>query len=157
MSAVLDEIKIRSEIQPGDLGFMAYMHGKHYSYGMQFEVYVMETLVSFFNTMNRENERIWFAEHEGKVVGTIALKNTEGQAQLRYFLIEPGYRGIGLGKKLTGAFMAFMQQSGYRGSFLLTERSLETAAQLYKKLGYTYVGSQYTDFGLEEMRYELTT
>ena len=45
-------------------------------------------------------------------------------AQLRYFLIEPQYRSIGLGTKLMTLFMDFLQQYGYRGAYLWTTHEL---------------------------------
>jgi N-acetylglutamate synthase-like GNAT family acetyltransferase len=155
MKVGIDQISIRTSYQPGDIGFITYLHGRLYEFGQSFEAYVSETLGSFYKTLNAEKERMWIAEHDGKIIGTIAVKNTNGVAQLRYFLIHPDYRGIGLGKKLMDLFIGFIKDVGYTSSFLLTEKQLETAVGLYKRYGYTYVASNTTDFGLVEMRYEL--
>ena len=134
---------------------MTFMHGQFYQFGAPFEVYVAETLSNFYKHMNPEKERVWIAELEDKIVGTIAVKNTHKQAQLRYFLIDPTCRGIGLGNKMMDLFMDFVQKCGYSSSFLLTEEKLETAAHLYSKYGYKYASSRETDIGLVELRYEL--
>ena len=94
-------------------------------------------------------------ELNGWIVGSICLKQTDDWAQLRYLLLDERVRGIGLGKRMIELFMAFMKECGYKKSFLLTEKQLNTAANLYEKLGYRYVSSTFTDFGLEERRYEL--
>ncbi|MEQ9405776.1 MAG: helix-turn-helix domain-containing GNAT family N-acetyltransferase [Cyclobacteriaceae bacterium] len=151
----LEEIEIRTAYKSGDPGYMIYMHGLFYQFGSFFEAYVAETLADFYKTFDPEKERVWIAEYRGKMIGTIVLKNTDGMAQLRYFLIDPEFRGIGLGKKLMDQFMAFMKDAGYTTSFLLTEKQLETAVELYKRYGYQYVSSSTTDFDLVEMRYEL--
>ncbi len=150
-----DQIQIRTEFKPGDIGYLTYMHGLFYDFMPEFEMYVAETLSDFYRKMDLEKERIWLAEDKGKIVGSLALKNTDGFAQLRYFLIDPAYRGIGLGKKLMEHFMDFMREVGYTKSFLLTEGNLKTAAAIYEKHGYQFVSRRFTDFGLEERRYEL--
>ena len=156
MKPVLEDIKIRTEYLPGDLGYIIYMHGKLYDFGSFFEIYVAETLAAFYKGLDPAKERVWIAEHNDSIVGTLALKNTNGVAQLRYFLIDPKYRGIGLGRKMMDLFMDFFHRKKYTSSFLLTEEQLQVAANLYGKYGYKYVSSQQTEFGLVEKRYELT-
>ena len=151
----LEEIKIRTDFKPGDIGFMTYMHGVHYGFGIYFEIYVAQTLSSFYKNLDKTKERVWIAEHDDKIIGSLALKNTNGEAQLRYFLINPDYRGLGLGGKMLDLFMDFMKACGYRSSFLLTEEQLKTAAYLYEKYGYRYVSSSRMEFGLIELRYEM--
>ncbi|MEL6536883.1 MAG: GNAT family N-acetyltransferase [Bacteroidota bacterium] len=149
------DITFRTEIQDGDLGWMVYMHGRHYSFGVPFECYVAETLAAFFREFDPEKERIWFAEVEGKVVGTLALKNSEGWAQLRYFLIDPEYRGRGLGRRLMDRWMQAMKAMGYDRAFLLTTDGLEASAHLYGRYGFALTGTKSTDFGVPEHRYEM--
>ena len=48
----------------------------------------------------------------------------EESAQLRYFLIEPDYRGIGLGSKLLNMYMDFLRECGYKKSYLWTTHEL---------------------------------
>ena len=155
MSSMLQKIEIRHDFQAGDLGHIIRMHGEMYDYGKAFEVYVGETLSEFFKHQDPERERFWIAELNGWIVGSICLKETDGWAQLRYFLLDERVRGIGLGKQMMGLFMDFMQECGYKKSFLLTEKQLNTAANLYEKIGYQFVSATITDFGLEERRYEM--
>lgn len=155
MSTLLDQIETRHHYEPGDIGCIVKLHGECYDFGRSFEAHVASTLGDFSQSMNPSKERIWLAVHNDHIIGSIALKDTDGWAQLRYFLIHPNYRGIGLGKELTESFLNFMKACGYSKSFLLTEESLETAAKLYSKLGYRYVSTSETSFGLKEMRYEL--
>lgn len=154
MKAKLSDIKIRSEYQAGDIGALTLMHGLYYDFGINFEAYVAKTLSDFYLNLDPKRECYWFAEHQGDIIGHIALKNTDGWAQLRYFLIDKEYRGIGLGQQLISLFFDFMKSAGYSKSFLLTEKGLKTAAHIYEKYGYRYVSSNLTDYGLEERRYE---
>ena len=57
-------------------------------------------------------------------------------AQLRYFLIMPDYRGIGLGNKLMRLFMEFAHHCKYDSAYLWTTAELYAAAHLYTKFGF---------------------
>lgn len=146
---------IRTDYQSGDIGYLTYMHGVLYNFGKEFEVYVAQTLASFCEKINPEKERIWIVEYQSKIIASLALKDTDGMAQLRYFLIHPDFRGIGLGNHLMKLFMAFLKEADYASSFLLTEKQLETAVHIYEKYGYQYVSSNSNSFGLTELRYEM--
>ena len=80
-------------------------------------------------------------------------------AQLRYFLVRPEYRGLGLGKLLMELFMQFLRQCGYRSAYLWTVDELPAAASLYKRHGFTLTDEKPSApfFGkpLREQRYDL--
>ena len=158
----LDTISIRTELQPGDLGFMIYMHGtlykKEYNYGSQFETYVARGLCEFYEKYNPERDRVWLCEYENRIIGSLLLMDRGKAAQLRYFLIEPEYRGIGLGTKLMTLYMDFLRECGYRESYLWTTHELGTAAFLYQRFGFKLTEEKdSTTFGkpLREQRYDL--
>ena len=158
----LNDICIRTELRPGDLGYVTYMHGalysKEYSYGLQFESYVAKGLCEFYEKYNFERNRIWACEHNDRMIGFLLLMDRGDAAQLRYFLIEPEYRGIGLGRKLLDLYMDFLHECGYKASYLWTTHELITAAALYKKLGFKLTEEkESTAFGkpLMEQRYDL--
>jgi peptidyl-dipeptidase Dcp len=158
----LDDISIRTELRPGDIGHVTYMHGslyaKEYNYGIQFESYVAKGLCEFYEKYNPERNRIWACEHKDKMIGFLLLMDRGKAAQLRYFLIEPEYRGIGLGAKLLNLYMDFLRECGYRESYLWTTHELDRAASLYKRLGFKLTAEkESTSFGkpLREQRYDL--
>jgi N-acetylglutamate synthase-like GNAT family acetyltransferase len=158
----LDNISIRTELRPGDLGYVIHLHGdlykKEYDYGIQFEAYVAKGLCEFWDQYDPERNRVWICEHDGKIVGFLLLMDRGEAAQLRYFLIRPEYRGIGLGSKLMRLYMEFMQKCGYRESYLWTTHELSTAAYLYKRVGFQLTEQkESTAFGkpLKEQRYDL--
>ena len=153
---MIEKFNIRDTYEPGDIGYITYLHGLLYDFGPHFEYYVAETLADFYKNLNPERERMWIAEFKGQIVGSIALKdNKDGAGQLRYFLLHPEHRGLGLGNKLMEIFMDQLRDLGYSSSFLLTEEGLRTATHIYEKYGYQYVSSNTLDFGLTERRYEL--
>ncbi|MGD0879587.1 MAG: GNAT family N-acetyltransferase [Anaerolineales bacterium] len=159
---MLENISIRTELRPGDMGYVIYMHGKlykkEYNYEIQFENYVAKGLCEFYEKYNPERNRVWVCEHDSRMIGFLLLMDRGKAAQLRYFLIEPEYRGIGLGSKLMGLYMDYMQECGYKESYLWTTHELNTAAFLYKRIGFRLTEEKdSTAFGkpLREQRYDL--
>ncbi len=140
--ATLDNIAIRNELRPGDLGYLLYLHGSIYSrengYGLQFEQYVMEGLVEFAKRYDPSVDRVWMCEHDGRIIGCMVLMHRDGgTAQLRYFLIDPEYRGIGLGGKLMASFVQFLRLCDYRSAYLWTTDEQVAAISLYERYGFT--------------------
>ena len=163
MKIMLDEITIRNELRPGDMGFVIYRHGKLYSqeygYGVSFETYVGAGLFEFYQNYDAKLDRVWICEHQDKIVGFVLLMHRENNAaQLRYFYLEPAYRGIGLGKKLMKLYMDFLVSNGYTSSYLWTTHELPAAASLYTRYGFKLTEEkESTAFGkaLKEHRYDL--
>jgi len=134
-------IVVRNEVKPGDIGALAQLHGVLYAdeYGLDetFEAYVAGPLSEFVLSSDRERQRIWVVEAEGRVVGCIAIvMNTEEEAQLRWLLLSPDQRGKGLGKSLVAEAVEFSRRAGYRRIILWTFSELATAISLYKRLGF---------------------
>jgi N-acetylglutamate synthase-like GNAT family acetyltransferase len=137
----LSNITIRTDLRSGDLGYIIYLHGRlyaaEYDYGLSFESYVAEGLAEFYRQFDPSRERVWLCEHNGKIIGCLLLMSRgETVAQLRYYLIAPEYRGIGLGKKLMTQFTAFLEEAGYASCYLWTTSELSAAARLYTKFGF---------------------
>jgi len=158
----LDEISIRTDLRSGDIGYVTYMHGalyhKEYNYGLQFEGYVAKGLCEFLEKYDPDRNRIWACEHSNRMIGFLLLMDRGKAAQLRYFLIEPEYRGIGLGSKLLNLYTDFLRACGYKESYLWTTHELTTAALLYKRFGFQLTEEkESTAFGkpLKEQRYDL--
>jgi peptidyl-dipeptidase Dcp len=158
----LDDISIRTTLQAGDIGYVTYLHGvlykREYNYGIQFEGYVAKGLCEFYEQYNPERNRIWACEHNDRMIGFLLLMARGEAAQLRYFLIEPQYRGLGLGRKLLNLYMIFLRECGYKESYLWTTHELTTAAFLYKQFGFQLTDEKESaSFGkpLREQRYDL--
>ena len=157
-----EDITIRTELRPGDLGYITYLHGalygKEYQYGISFETYVAAGLNEFYQQYDPSRDRVWICEHGEEIVGFLLLMHRGEAAQLRYFLLEPAYRGLGLGKKLMEMYMAFYRQCGYTSSYLWTTNELPAAASLYTRYGFRLVEEKESSaFGklLKEQKYEL--
>ncbi len=161
-SLSLEDISIRTELRPGDIGYAIYMHGelygREYGYGIQFETYVAKGLCEFYEKYDPARNRVWICEHNNRMIGFLLLMDRGNAAQLRYFLIQPEYRGIGLGSKLMSMYLDFLRECGYQESYLWTTHELNTAAFLYNRAGFKQTEEkESTAFGkpLREQRYDL--
>lgn len=158
----LNDVTIRTELKPGDIGYVTWMHGalysREYNYTTHFEAYVAAGLHEFHKHYDPDLDRVWVAEHNDRIIGFLLLMHRENSsAQLRFFILEPGYRGIGLGKKLTLLFTDFLKEKGYNTCFLWTTNEQTTAAAIYRKMGFVLTDeADSTTFGkeLKEQRYE---
>ena len=162
-TVTLNQVSIRTFLQPGDMGYITYLHGilysQEYQYGLSFENYVAAGLREFYLNYDPDKDGVWICEHHKEIVGFLLLVHREDRvAQLRYFILKASYRGIGLGKKLMDLFIQFLKEKKYRSTYLWTTHEQEAAASLYKKYGFLLCEEkQSTAFGklLKEQRYEL--
>jgi len=158
----LNDIHIRTELIPGDIGYITHLHGKlyqeEYGYKTQFEIYVAQGLIEFYKHYNSQTNRVWMCEYQNKMVGSMVLMNRGKAAQLRYFLLQPEVRGIGLGRKLMDLFFEFLHQCHYESCYLLTTDELPVAAHLYRSKGFKLTDETPSEaFGkrVKEQKYEL--
>jgi ribosomal protein S18 acetylase RimI-like enzyme len=159
----LNHINIRTKLQSGDIGYVIHLHGslykKEFNYGIPFENYVAEGLLEFYNQYDPAKDAVWICEHDYKMVGFLLLiHRPDNTAQLRYFLLDPLYRGIGLGRTLMDLFMQHAKEIGFRYVYLWTTQEQQSAAALYSKYGFTLAEEKYSEaFGkaLYEHKYEL--
>ena len=159
----INDIAIRTELKPGDLGYVIYRHGKLYSeeynYGISFEMYVAEGIHEFYKNYDPSKDCVWIAEYDKKIIGFLLLVHRENnKAQLRYFFLEKEYRGIGLGNKLMQLYIDFLKAKNYTAAYLWTTNEQTAAAALYTKFGFHLTEEKNsTAFGkpLKEQRYEL--
>ena len=156
----MNEITIRTR-QPGDLGYIAYRHAvlysKEYALDPIFETYVLESLLTY--AKSPQGGTIWVAECEGRIAGFIAIVGiNEDTAQLRWFLIEPDFRGLGLGRRLMATAMDYCREKKYRQVFLWTFHGLDAACHLYESQGFVLTEQVRSDTwkqGILEERWEL--
>jgi ribosomal protein S18 acetylase RimI-like enzyme len=133
-------VTLRTELRPGDLGTIVSLHGTVYAkergFDSSFEAYVAAPLAQLVCSPS-PRQRLWIAERDGRMVGCVAIVVAAPQtAQLRWFLVEPATRGMGLGKLLLEEALAFCRECGYEEVILWTESALTTAARLYEAAGF---------------------
>ncbi len=139
-----DEVVLRSDLRPGDLGRVLLLHGVVYAQEMgldlTFEGYVAGTLGHFADPTDPARERLWLADAGSRLAGCVAIiRKTEEVGQLRWLVVDPAFRGRGIGRRLVGEAVSFARQAGYRSVFLDTLRELPVAAALYCAAGFELV------------------
>lgn len=134
------QIEIRTDIRPGDIGYLVYLHGIVYANEYQldhtFEGYVAAGLGEFAKSYDEGKDRLWLAEIESRIVGSIAIVGLPDKtAQLRWFLVHPDARG-GLGRRLLEGALEFCRLRDFDSVFLWTLSGLPAAAHLYQHAGF---------------------
>jgi DNA-binding MarR family transcriptional regulator/GNAT superfamily N-acetyltransferase len=155
------EVSIRTRLEPGDLGYIAYLHGRIYDqenqYGLGFESYVLEGLGEFGTRYDPGKDRVWVCEHGREKVGFLVGVQREDAVQLRYFILLPEYRGMGLGRRLMDLFMEYVRERGYHKAYLWTTNEQHAAISLYTRYGFRCTEEKESmafDKPLKERKYE---
>ena len=155
------KVAIRA-FEPGDAGYVAYLHGTLYKriYGFEgsFEYYVLKGLSEFLHDPRGGN--LWVARLNGETVGSVAIVRMDGEtAQLRWFIVAEGCQGKGIGDELLKTALGFCKAQGYRRVFLWTVDILGAARHLYGKHGFTLSeekpNTEWTDSPILEERWDL--
>jgi GNAT superfamily N-acetyltransferase len=132
------DIVIRPSV-PGDAGYVAYMHGAYYYEKHNFypsaEYYFIKYLADFVH--DSTGGRLWIAEVDGNTIGSIAIVRVDNKtAQLRWFLVDGKYQGLGIGNQLIQTAIGFCHENKYDNVFLWTFKGLNKARTLYDKFGF---------------------
>lgn len=159
-----EKVSIRNELKPGDVGYLIHLHGWIYAqecgYDHMFEGYVCQTFNKMLEKYNPDKDRLWFAEVNGKIIGSIAIvEHSESLAQLRWFILHPKFRGKGLGKKLLHEAIEHCKEQGYLKVFLVTTEDQKTAIKMYRSAGFRKITEHQNKMwgkNLVEQTYELT-
>lgn len=135
-----DQVIIRS-YRPEDLDWVVDRHFElyHTEHGFDetFRAYVAEPVGRFGRMADPGRENLWVAEAQGRRIGMIAIVRAgEKIAQLRWFLVEPEMRGLGIGGRLIAAAVGFCKETGFRHVFLWTVSTMAGARKLYRSFGF---------------------
>ena len=141
------QIQIRTELRPGDVGYIIYLHGtlyaREYALDHTFEGYVAQRFGEFVASYDKRKDLVAVAELDGRIIGSIVIDGKEdGTAMLRYFLVHPDARGRGLGHELMNKALAFCRERGFKKVFLWTITELKAAAHLYRQAGFVCTREQ---------------
>jgi len=157
-------ISIRRDLRSGDIGAIIRMHGLLYprEHGLSpnMERHVAAAVTTAIEHGWPDNGAVWIVERDDEFAGSIALTDEgDGLAALRWFLLDPSVRGLGLGTRLVGELVAEAEQRGFERIWLETLGILTTAARIYTAHGFVCVserlGPPWGDPGVPYRGYQL--
>ncbi len=162
-----DRFQIIEGAAPAALDQIVTMHASYYSrehsMGEVFERKVAEGLTEFLPRLQNPRNRLWLATSPslgGQIVGSIAIDGEdlgEGQAHLRWFILDDGCRGQGVGSALLRRAIEFVDRERFARTVLWTFKGLDAARHLYERKGFRlvqeYEGAQW-GVVLKEQRFE---
>lgn len=136
-------ISIQSGYQPGIMGRCVEMHGRYYArtngFGHFFEGKVAAGIAEFSGRLERPVNQVWAAIDAEKIVGTVAIDGEDlgnNVAHLRWFIMEDGYRGAGIGRRLLDEAISFCTEQEFSEIQLWTFKGLDAARRLYEAHGF---------------------
>ncbi|UMY65096.1 MULTISPECIES: GNAT family N-acetyltransferase [unclassified Flavobacterium] len=93
------------------------------------EVYILE-----------KGGQIFFAEHEGTIIGTVALLPVgDGEFKLLKMAVDDRFQGMGVGKQLCAAALDEVRRRGGTRVVLFTNSTLAAALHVYRHFGFREV------------------
>jgi N-acetylglutamate synthase-like GNAT family acetyltransferase len=157
----MDQVSIRRELRPGDLGAIIEHHGRVYAgeYGLDsgMEAHVAAAVArAALRGFPRENEAIWIVERDGRHAGSLAMTDEgDGVVCVRFFLLDADVRGSGLGRRLLEELLDTARANGFERAVLETFSDLTAAAHLYLEHGFRVVSSETAPrWGRAELTYQ---
>lgn len=88
--------------------------------------------------------RLFFAEVDGQPAGCVGVRSfAEGICEMKRLYVEPGMRGLGVGRALALEAIKAAKTVGYRRLLIDTLPSMRMAVKLYRELGFTEAPAYY--------------
>lgn len=139
----MDELDISGYV-PGAIGRITELHGayygKHWEFGLFFESKVASEMCEFLHRFDTEQDGFWVAALDNRIVGGIAIDGIHVEskgAHLRWFIVDPGHHGAGIGNKLLSRAVQFCKNRKYKQVYLWTFAGLDAARHLYETHGFS--------------------
>ena len=143
VEALHSGITVESGYRPGLIGRVAEIHAafyaRHSGFGQFFESRVATDLAEFTGRLDQPCNHIWVATHHDRIVGSVAIDGQDlghNQAHLRWFILDDGCRGSGIGRQLLSEAVHFCDQFGFAAIQLWTFKGLDAARRLYEDHGF---------------------
>ncbi len=161
LSAYADALAVRGDSETSDLntnieliegytpallGRVTEMHARfyarHHGFGPVFERKVAGEMAGFLGRIDRPCNAVWSVHMGNELVGSVSIDGDdleEGQAHLRWFIVDERVQGCGAGHMLISAAMDFVDRQGFDETHLWTFKGLNAARRLYERAGFTLV------------------
>lgn len=154
-------ISVGPGYQQGLIARVTQMHAHYYArtsgFGQRFESLVANGLAGFCDRLANPINEIWTATRCGEIVGVVAVDGEDlgrNIAHLRWFILDDGVRGYGIGRKLLSAALSFVDEREFAETHLWTFSGLDAARHLYETYGFSCIeersGSQWGSEVMEQ-------
>ncbi|MEJ2586536.1 MAG: GNAT family N-acetyltransferase [Deltaproteobacteria bacterium] len=128
---------------PGAIGGITTLHATYYKahWGLDhtFEAEVATELADFIINFDPAKDGLWCAVVGKDLAGSIAIvgqRDRPGEARLRWYIVDPRFHRMGIGKSLIERAITFSRQAGFDLVGLWTFEGLERAQSIYQKNGF---------------------
>jgi GNAT superfamily N-acetyltransferase len=135
--------EINGGYRPGVIGRIVELHGTYYAahwgFGAFFEARMARELGEFIDRLDPGRDGLWTAVVAGRVAGSIAIDGSRldnGEAHLRWFILDADLRGQGAGRRLLDEAIGFSRRCGHHRIALWTFAGLDAARRLYEQAGF---------------------
>lgn len=135
-------VLITQGYRTGVIGRVTEMHATFYAHlglGEFFERQVATGMSGFAAQLAHRGNGLWVALQAGRIVGSVAIDAQDlgqGNAHLRWFIVDDGVRGLGVGKRLLAAAIEFCERQRFQAIHLWTFQGLDAARHLYESAGF---------------------
>jgi ribosomal protein S18 acetylase RimI-like enzyme len=142
----IGEVVIRRELRDGDRDAMVALHQRIYPGGYGVAQSFVDDVAAALDAViehgwpDRPGEGTWIVERDGEFCGCLALSDEgDGEGRVRFFLLAPEVRGLGLGRSMLDELMEVAREAEYRVLTLATFEELTVAARMYRSHGFRVV------------------
>ncbi len=138
--------------RPGILGAMIRAHmdyyAPHWGFGTAFETKLATEAGAFMDRFDPSRDLIASEWQAGQMSGCVFVDGSQVDGaglHLRWFIVDDGARGSGLGRRLMDRAMAHCDASGLDLCWLTTFAGLDAARKLYQQAGFVLVSESGDD------------
>ena len=128
---------------PGVIGRITTLHAVYYKahWGLDhsFEAQVGSEVSDFISLFDKKKDGLWSAVSGNDFAGCIAIvgdRDHPDDARLRWYIVDPGYQGRGIGQTLITKAIDFSKAAGYKRIYLWTFEGLNQAQSIYEQNGF---------------------
>ncbi len=142
---MIEQIAIRRTLRDGDAQAIAELHRRIYEpeYGLheQFTASVEDGVEAAASAgWPQRSGAVWLVEGDGPLLGALALTDQgNGLGRVRWFALDRGLRGQGLGRSLIAELLEKARAAGLSKLELETISVLTAAARIYRDAGFRVV------------------
>jgi DNA-binding MarR family transcriptional regulator/GNAT superfamily N-acetyltransferase len=140
------DIEIHEGYRPGVIASVTQLHASYYSqnygFGANFERKVATEMSEFMARIDNPLNTTFSAYVDGELLGSVSLDGEDLGADishLRWFIVDPRAKGIGIGSLLLEKTISFAEQNAFERTKLWTFKGLDAARHLYEKHNFALV------------------